>query len=98
MQQLDVPDEMKVSVDYGDMQIPVSAKKIKPLVYKDGDSICVVLGPDPQEGIFGCGSNTNAALKDWDTHLKDYLKSYKEDDEITRYIIEKIPGGLDEIR
>ncbi len=48
MKQLNVPAEMKVDVDYSDKQIPESAKIFTPLVFKDGDSFCVVLGPDPQ--------------------------------------------------
>jgi hypothetical protein len=53
MKQLELPDGMKVSVDFEQENLPSSARILKPLVYRDGDSICVVLGPDPTEGVFG---------------------------------------------
>lgn len=88
---------MKVPINFEDKILPVSAKLFKPLVYRDGDNICVVLGPDPQQGVFGCGPTTADALKDWDMHLKERLADSKKDDEVRQYILATLNGPLDEI-
>ena len=95
MQQLNLPDEMKVPVNFNSADLLNSVRVLRPLVYKDGDSVCVVLGPDPQEGVFGCGPTTEVALKDWDTHLKERISSHKEGDDVAGYILEKLKGSSD---
>jgi hypothetical protein len=85
MQQLNVPEEMRVDIDYSSKDVPESVKTFQPLLYKDGDSYCCVLGPDPQLGIFGCGQTPIQALQDWDKHLKDYHPK-DENDEVALYM------------
>jgi hypothetical protein len=85
MKQLSVPDEMKVEIDYSSKEVPESVKTFQPLLFKDGNSYCCVLGPDPQLGVFGCGDTPFHALQDWDKHLKEY-KPKDENDEVAFYI------------
>lgn len=86
MKQLNVPDEMKVYIDYADNHVPASVKKIQPLLFKDGDAYCCVLGPDPQKEVFGCGKTPIAALKDWDKSLRQRMKTSDKNDEVTAFI------------
>lgn len=58
--------------------LPPSVKMFRPLVFQDSDGVCVVFGPDPQEGIFGCGPTIEEALKDWDDHLKIRIGLHKK--------------------
>ena len=97
MKQLDVPDEIKVEVDFSDKQVPESAKIFNPLVFKDGDSYCVVLRPDPQEGVFGCGRTPVEALKDWDEHLKEKKEITDPNDEVAFYINETLKRTKDQV-
>jgi hypothetical protein len=89
MKQISVPDEMRVDIDYSNKEIPESVKTFQPLLYKDGDSYCCVLGPDPQLGIFGCGDTPIHALEDWDKHLKEFQPK-GESDEVGMYIQETL--------
>jgi hypothetical protein len=75
-----------LEVDYESEDLPVSVRELRPIVYKDGDSICSVLGSDPQDGIFGCGISPEAALKDWDHHLKERLNNPLPNDEVVEFI------------
>ena len=77
---------MLIDIDYEGKDIPASAKEFRPAVYKDGDSFCVLLGEDPQAGIFGCGETTKAALEDWENHFNDRLQSHLQGDELVQYI------------
>ena len=86
MKQLDVPDEMKIAIDCADGHIPESVKTFRPLLFKDGDSYSCVLGPDAQQGVFGSGETTMAALKDWDKNLRQRMKVTDKDDEVALYI------------
>ncbi len=97
MKQLNVPDEMKVDIDFSDKQLPESAKILTPLVFRDGDSYCAVLGPDPQEGVFGCGKTPIEALKDWDKNLKAKKETKDPNDEVAFYINETLKPSKDQV-
>ena len=58
------PDAL-VSVDYQNLSLPASVQHLKPSIFREGNAYCVILGPDPQSGIFGCGDTLEEALNDW---------------------------------
>ena len=86
MKQMNVEESIKVNVDFTATGIPANAKKLEPLVYKDGDLYCCLLGPNPEEGIFGCGDNTELALADWEKHLTERLATSSVDDPVSQYV------------
>ena len=96
MKQLDVPSDMKIKIDFADNNLPESVRKFQPLLFKDGDSYCCVLGPDPQEGVFGCGKTPLAALKDWDKSLKQRMKLNDKNDEVALFIHRITDPGKDQ--
>jgi hypothetical protein len=55
-------------------------------VFKDGDLYCCLLGPDPQEGIFGCGDSPEMALANWDKQLTERLANSSVDDSVSQYV------------
>ncbi|KQM77883.1 hypothetical protein ASE74_15905 [Pedobacter sp. Leaf216] len=67
------------------IKIPLKgiAKKLNPSVFRNGGSVCVLYGTDPQHGIFGCGNSVEEALDDWDTNLR---KAVSSDIDIKRII------------
>jgi hypothetical protein len=81
-------------VDFESAEIPSSVRMFRPLVYQNGDLVCVILGPDPEVGIVGRGETKEEALKDWDEQLRDRLKYHTDDDEIARYICETMNTSL----
>ena len=81
-----VPDSMMVNINYEDSAIPASARKFRPAVYRDGEAFCVLLGEDPQAGIFGCGDSTQNAFRDWDEHFKQRLGNHEPGDELVQLI------------
>jgi len=76
-----------VTVDYEGTGMPESVKEFQPRVYKEGDTICCLFGPDPQAGIFGCGPTTEAALQDWDRHLHDRLTHHAQSDDFAEDLV-----------
>lgn len=86
MKQLEVPDDIKVTIDLNDKKVPDSVKTFQPVLFKDGNSFCCVLGPDPQEGVFGCGDTPIEALKDWDKNLQQRKEVTDKDDEVAAFI------------
>jgi hypothetical protein len=90
MKQMDLPEEMKEKIDFSDVNLPLTVRILKPLVYKDGDSFCVVFGPNPTEGVYGCGETANEALNDWNEHVKERIKNPELNDEVANYIIKEI--------
>jgi hypothetical protein len=63
-----------------------SVKQFRPAVFKDGQSVCVLLGADPQAGVFGRGDCTKEALINWDKHLQQRAKDPKGGDDLDEYI------------
>ncbi|HJS53317.1 MAG TPA: hypothetical protein VJ765_02200 [Chitinophagaceae bacterium] len=96
MKQFTVPEEMKIEIDYAEEALPNSVKLFQPLLYRDGNSYCCVLGPDPATGVFGSGDTPIAALKDWDTNLKGY-ETKGEDDEVAEYIKETLKTSPEDV-
>lgn len=97
MKQLEVPDDMKVAIDLNDKKVPDSVKTFQPVLFKDGDSFCCVLGPDPQEGVFGCGDTPIEALKDWDKNLQQRKEVTDKDDEVAAFIHRIINPSDDQV-
>jgi hypothetical protein len=81
MRQMQIDPESVINVP-----LTGAAKALHPIVFKEGDSFCALLGPDPQAGIFGCGSTPKSALTDWDEHLKEHLATAGDDDEIVQHV------------
>jgi hypothetical protein len=86
MEQMNVPEESKVIMDFERREIPRNARELQPLVFKEGDSYCCVLGADPERGIMGCGNTPIESVQDWDDQLVRYLHLAGSDDELALYI------------
>ena len=69
-----------ISIDYNSGDVPASVKQYRPILYKDGNEFCCLLGPDPQNGIFGGGGSIQEAIVDWDRHYHDYMQDADEED------------------
>ena len=54
-----------LDVDYSAPGIPPGVKDLQPLVYKDGDFICVMSGETSTEEVFGRGHTIEEALQDF---------------------------------
>ena len=90
MKQMELPEDMKEKIDFSDVNLPLTVRILQPILYKDGDSFCVVFGPNPQEGVFGCGSTAGEALNDWNMHLRERIKNPDINDEVANYIMKEI--------
>jgi hypothetical protein len=90
MKQLDVPNGMKVSINYNNETLPQSAHTLAPLLFKDGNSYCCVLGPDRHAGISGFGDTPVKALWEWDKNLKLRVLEHREGDDVAQFIINKV--------
>jgi hypothetical protein len=96
MKQFNVPEETKIEIDYADKALPNSVKIFQPLLFREGNSYCCVLGPDPTTGVFGSGDTPIDALKDWDKNLKIY-EPKGGDDEVAEYIKETLKTSPEDV-
>ena len=60
--------------DYSSPLVPESIKLLKPLIRRDGNAFCILHGPAPEAGIFGCGDTPEEAMKDFQL---DYEKHHR---------------------
>jgi hypothetical protein len=85
MEQMHVDSSKIVTVEYTG-----AAVALKPVVFKEGNSYCCILGPDPQMGVFGSGDTPAEALEDWEAQLQLRLKRADQDDEIVQLVMKTI--------
>jgi hypothetical protein len=85
MEQMQVPEEMIVHLDFSAPELPKSASILSPVVFQDGDSYCCLLGKDPSVGIFGCASTPLGAVLDWENALNQRLQSAQANDKLAQY-------------
>lgn len=83
-----------VRVNYSDPAVPENARMLRPLVWQDEQSFCVLLGPDPKAGVFGCGETVNSALKDWDFRLKAAMATKKNGTELAQFIRDALNAAV----
>lgn len=79
-----VPKPMQVN--FNEPGLPENARLLQPLVWQDESSYCVLLGSDPQKGVFGCGDTIAAALRNWNQHLQQKLAAEKNSNTIAQFI------------
>jgi hypothetical protein len=93
MRQMKIDGLGQVFIDYESPGLAKSVQDLRPALYKEGNLFCCVLGPSPQEGIFGCGESVDTALAAWDKQLKNRLIDPKEDDEVIQFVLDNIDAS-----
>lgn len=89
MNQMMIPLEMQVRIDYQNCRLSYIVRQFKPVVWEEGSSYCCIWGPDLEKGVLGYGNSIEAALADWELNMKKRLAYPKPDDEVSTFI-EKI--------
>lgn len=97
MEQMNVPEQMKVKVDYTHSDLPASVRTFRPLLFRDGKLYCCILGPDLERGVFGCGDTEKDAFIDWDRSYQLRRKSTNENDEVARYINDTLKSSVNKV-
>jgi hypothetical protein len=83
-----------VDINFEDATLPETVRRLRPMVWHDESAFCVLLGPDTQAGVFGCGETIRNALADWDAQVREVLKSAKPADEVARYIKDSMEASV----
>jgi hypothetical protein len=52
-----------------DVDLRGAAAILRPIVFKDGNTYCVLLGADQHDGVFGSGPTVEDAIEDWTKSL-----------------------------
>ena len=94
MHQLVIPKDILVEIDFTDPSVPVSVKQFRPLLWREGNSFCCLLGPDMVHGVFGCGSTAEETLTDWSDNLQYRLDHPQENDCIVQYVEDVLHSGI----
>jgi hypothetical protein len=76
-----------VEIDTVWSKLPKSFYDLKPTIYKDGTAFYCFFGLDDNPGIFGSGSSPEDAVRDWDDHLNEVLRSQNENVSLIEYIL-----------
>lgn len=83
---MQIPESMQVTLSLEDDNIPEVFKEFNPVVYQEGNSFCVLLGENPQSGIFGYGKTTALAVADWVNRFNQRMVEHKKGDELVNFV------------
>lgn len=86
MKQMSVDESLIVHIDYEDPALSSAVRQFKPVLYKEDELFCCILGPDREQGIYACGSTEDGAIRNWEDAFRERVKSKNDDDEIVLYI------------
>ncbi|HQW16216.1 MAG TPA: hypothetical protein PKY86_05340 [Niabella sp.] len=90
MKQMKIPAAMQIDIDFEQDDLSKAVKDLHPVLWHDGQGYCCLLGPDPQEGILGCGMTKEEALSDWEINLRERVQTAGADDEVGQYVIDTL--------
>jgi hypothetical protein len=76
----------RVVVDFDDSSLPENVRALRPLVWHDRTQYCVLLGPDPDIGVFGRGETVDAALEQWSWNLQERMLRPEAEDSVAQFI------------
>jgi hypothetical protein len=97
MEQMNVSEEQKIGFDFSRFRLPQYVNQLHPLLFKDGNTYCAVLGPDLMSGIYGCGDTPEDALIDWNDHLRERLRHPDAGDPVIQFVIKALDTQKTEI-
>lgn len=86
MKQMAVDENLVVNVDYESGSLSAAMRQFKPVLYREGEQFCCLLGPGPDTGIFACGATEDEAISRWDQAFKERLQSRSDGDEVATFI------------
>ncbi|HUH18187.1 hypothetical protein [Albibacterium sp.] len=97
MEQMNVEEVFKITIDFEADNLPKTVKIFRPLLFNEGEGFRSVLGPDLQKGIVGYGDSLDEALLDWDKNLKERIKSKNINDEVAQYVIDTLNTSVNDV-
>ena len=86
MIQMNTDGLLVVRIDYQAADIPESVHATHPVLYRQGEGYCCLLGPDEARGIIGRGATEKAALNDFDLQFQQRLDHPIPGDPVSEFI------------
>lgn len=90
MEQMNVPEKIKIDVNFDDKTLSEAVRTLQPLIFKDGKTYCCVLGPNRLTGIFGCGPTINTALEEWEANMRKRIIYPQINDAVVTFVQDKL--------
>ncbi len=97
MEQMNVEEHKKILIDYDDASLSKFIRQFRPMIYREGDQYCCVLGPDPQTGVFACSNSLEEALSEWTEELKKRASAPGSNDEVKQFINDTLNQSVDDV-
>lgn len=90
MQQMDVPGDEKIELDFEDSWYSAAVRALRPVVRKIPSGYSCMLGPDIDRAITGSGGSLVLALEEWEKNLRKRIMYHQPDDEVALYVIDQL--------
>ncbi|HYH56196.1 MAG TPA: hypothetical protein VD772_06255 [Anseongella sp.] len=97
MKQMNIPEDARLPVDYEDEALSRAVRELRPVIYRDGQLLRCLLGPDLKEGISGSGRSQQEAIADWIKNLRERVARGNVDDEVAQYARDTLNTSVDDV-
>lgn len=98
MKQMNVPEDIKVSIDFDDESLPANVRELQPMVYQaESGGFHCLLGPDTTTGIFSHGETPDKALENWNAALSERMRTGDKNDEVSLYVRDVLNTSEDDV-
>ena len=97
MEQMNVEEHKKILMDYEDPSLAKFVRQLRPLVYREGENYCCILGPSPELGVFACSDTLEETLRQWTEALKQRASAAGSGDEVKQYINDTLNQSVDDV-
>lgn len=97
MEQMNVEENKKVVLNYEDPTLTKFVRQFRPLVYRDGNLYCCILGPNPETGVFACADSLEDTLQQWTEEVKKRASAPGTGDEVKQYINDTLNQSVDDV-
>jgi hypothetical protein len=91
MKQMKINPQVRLS---SEARVLITVNRLNPSIFRKGNVYYCLFGPDPKAGVFGSGPTLEAAIKDWDQHLGEFVLSHDVDDPVAEFVMRKLNSGI----
>ena len=97
MKQMQIDPAKIVNMDFTTPETNRTLRTLQPVVFKDGESFCCLLGEDRMQGIIGNGNTPEEAINNWQLNLQGRIDHHDENDELAEFVIDSLKISKDDV-
>jgi len=97
MKQMQIDPAKIVKIDFTKPETNRTLKTLQPVVFKEDELFCCLLGEDRAQAIIGYGNTPEEAIYDWEQNLQKRIDQHEDNDELAEFVIDSLKTSKDDV-